>query len=362
MSTLTVFDGPRHLSLQDWELLTAPRRIELSLNLRVGDRWEPAVVRLDVDAMPLAVLVEAAALGHRVYEFMNLLRPGDLLRYWMLRVVDAPQELLDRLGRRLPLLQRIRFKPSGLGQSIPFVVFDATFWEQASRWHDEDADNLDRAWIDSRRARPWPPELDAMFSAVRGAQERLRSCAKGLLAHEIGLMDRREHARDCWASTAEIDYEASVPAWQSTTDSGLSEIIVSLAKRDDVKSLSCGIDDRMLWRELVWVQVQRALRTRALPQSELFLAGPEGGIRHAEPEDWGGGIHIPYEGACEADVFVKPGWHAFDEQRARANGTVAAGLFDKAKRYALVKGYYGEFPRDECVRCGGWSLYRLLVR
>ena len=104
------------------------------------------------------------------------------------------------------------------------------------------------------------------------------------------------------------------------------------------------------------------MKQETSPCDALFLAGPDGGLTDVAAKDWGGDIHIPYEGACAADVFVKPRWHAFDEARARSSGSISAGLSDKAKRYAVVEGYLGEFEHDECVRCGDWAMYRVGVK
>lgn len=61
-----------------------------------------------------------------------------------------------------------------------------------------------------------------------------------------------------------------------------------------------------------------------------------------EVKDWVGTVHIPYEGAIGADLFVKPDWYNFRQEYARENGRLSRALFDKPCRYMLSKKDYGE--------------------
>ena len=343
-------------------MLTQPIRVELSYRVREQGRWVDRPFVFDIDAQPLAVLAESAVLGHRLHEFMRIERPGDILRYWWVTVVDFGPEVVEHVRRRMTFIERHQFARDGALLALPFVTLDGCFWAQESQWIDPDIDDLSGGWVHHRQDQnPRPRELDEMLGIVHAAQARLRSSAAGLQQHELALIDTRTHACDWWARTVPIRYRSCVPVAESRIDPGLFELITSLARRKDVNRVSCPFDDRVLWRALVWEQVQRAKAQAVAPSAALFLAGPDSGMAGAVAEEWGGDIHIPYEGAHDADLFVRPDWHEFHRDRALAAGTVRVGLANKAHRYAIVEGDLGEFPRDERVRCGEWTLYRVCV-
>lgn len=353
---------PQFLTHVEWAVLNQSLEVDLYYHVRRDGQWKKRHLTLQVDARALGALAESAARGHRLYEFMRLERLGDILRYWWVEASDVGVEFIERVNARMSVAERIRFRQGESSLALPFIVLDACFWRQELRWTDPDADELDRVWVDYRQRNPEQAILEVMLSIVQAAQVRLRASAKALQAHELALIDARRHSRDRWPKLAPVAFGCSVPAACTHLNAGLFEAIVSLARRDEVRSLSCSFDDPILWQELVWVQVQRAQRENCASSEALLLAGPDGGLSHFEADDRGGDIHIPYEGARDADVFVKPQWYAFDERLARSSGSVYAGLHEKAHRYALMEGYFGEFRDDECVRIGDWSLYRLGVR
>ncbi len=125
----------------------------------------------------------------------------------------------------------------------------------------------------------------------------------------------------------------------------LFRAIESLIVRENVQSVSCPLTDYFLWRLLVGEQLKRAERTGMSPQAAFTLSGPDSGLRNVPYEDWGGKVHIPYEGACGADLFVKPAWRrTFPEADARG-GSLSDVLFG---------GHFGE-----CVETGDVCQYLL---
>jgi hypothetical protein len=108
----------------------------------------------------------------------------------------------------------------------------------------------------------------------------------------------------------------------------LRTLILAMAQRDDVHSVSCQFIDAELWEGLLTEQVKRARQTGKSPEEAFFLCGPDSGmpgiakmhdlLEDMPPEKWfdgstleeklGGDIHIPYEGVCGADFFVYPSW------------------------------------------------------
>jgi hypothetical protein len=116
--------------------------------------------------------------------------------------------------------------------------------------------------------------------------------------------------------------------------------------------------DYALWRGLVSEQVKRAAAEGVAPQEALFLAGPDSGAPYVPAADWGGELHIPYEGACDADVFVLPDWHGWDRISAAYAKSAIAGVPNHKCRKVLISARdLGQFEAEERVTCDGWFVY-----
>ena len=87
-------------------------------------------------------------------------------------------------------------------------------------------------------------------------------------------------------------------------------LIEELIKRNTIQSVSCPFNNSKVWSSLVKEQVLRAKQTGKPLQEAFNLSGPDSGFSF-DPTDWGGEVHIPYEGACVADLFVAPPWRNF---------------------------------------------------
>lgn len=90
-------------------------------------------------------------------------------------------------------------------------------------------------------------------------------------------------------------------------------LIGELIKRDNVQSVSCPFNNSSAWRLLVAEQIRRAALIGKPPQEVFKLSGPDGGLGF-DPREWGGEVHIPYEGAAGADLFVGPEWRNFNRE------------------------------------------------
>ena len=114
----------------------------------------------------------------------------------------------------------------------------------------------------------------------------------------------------------------------------LRELILLMAKREDVHSVSCQFYDFKLWEGLLNQQVTRARKSGKAPRDAFYLCGPDSGIsgiaklhpglEDVPKEEWfkgdtleekmGGDIHIPLEGVCGADFFVYPTWRTLNPE------------------------------------------------
>lgn len=151
----------------------------------------------------------------------------------------------------------------------------------------------------------------------------------------------------------------------------LYELILELAKRPDVRSVSCPFQDFSLWRELVAEQVRRSHAMGLAPQEAFRLNGPDSGIPLVSDEsnrkdvEWGGEIHIPYEGVCGGDVFIQPHWFGFRQEQARLALTLSQAVFGdfaldgyKTCNYLLTRWKkLGEIACAKRIEVGDWLLY-----
>jgi hypothetical protein len=135
------------------------------------------------------------------------------------------------------------------------------------------------------------------------------------------------------------------------------EKVGELIVRNDVHSVSCPFDDSRLWWILVGEQVRRATRLD-LPLQEAFtLSGPDGGLWDTPIEEWGGYVHIPYEGMCGADLVLFPKWRNFFPENAAHTGRLSTAT-RCCCHYLLSPRDFGELSFATRLRVGDWSLYQ----
>jgi hypothetical protein len=143
----------------------------------------------------------------------------------------------------------------------------------------------------------------------------------------------------------------------TTLPEPLFRLIADLARRDDVCSVSCPFDDVALWRLLVTEQLRRAEDSGLELQRAFALCGPDSGLDGVPFEEWGGEVHIPYEGACGADLFILPSWHRFFADKLREGGKLRWAVHKPCNR-VIVRGEYGEIAcATRAEICDGWWLY-----
>lgn len=160
----------------------------------------------------------------------------------------------------------------------------------------------------------------------------------------------------------------------------LRDLILSMARRPDVHSVSCQFRDERLWQGLLEEQVRRARESGKPPRKAFFLCGPDGGLpgiakHHHGLEDlprekWfdgstleekmDGDIHIPYEGVCGADLYVYPAWRRINPAAWEKDGAeLDWATANKPCNYLLIEQDLGE---PACATrigpiAGTWWLY-----
>ncbi len=134
------------------------------------------------------------------------------------------------------------------------------------------------------------------------------------------------------------------------------DAILEIARRDDVHSVSCPFPDAELWKALVDEQVRRSKATGLPPQKAYCLCGPEQGLDHLPIAEWGGYVHIPYEGVNDGDLLILPSWRKFEPERMGDSGRLSYACA-KACNHIIVDRDYGELPNVIRRAIDGWTLY-----
>lgn len=144
------------------------------------------------------------------------------------------------------------------------------------QWSDDDIEAF-KAWVLEEPAQQWLRKAYTEFAAV--------------------FSKTSEPARpvDCLLDDDHPAIFNNGCAQEELPDSVI-KLIGELIKRDNVQSVSCPFNNSKVWRLLVAEQTRRAQQTGKSQQEAFTLAGPDGGFGF-DPREWGGEVHVPYEGA-----------------------------------------------------------------
>lgn len=325
-----------------------------------GKPWRAHVI--EIDWQPVIPLIEAAQTGERLYEFMTLSRPGDLLRYAKVHLVDVGERTLGFIESR----RRARhdYGPAQNGDCMFFLDFEWSYWSSESAWQHWGSDPDTLGWNVLREQPLWRELLGARLKVVRVLQERVRGLTGDfLLQHELGLIDRGEHRRDFWSKREEIPRRVKRATDPSdAAPAGVAEVLCALACHPAIRSMSLPFTDYGLWRALVAAQVRRSLSENLPPNEALHLGGAEADAWAQEAEDWGGEIKGPHRPDM-FDVFVLPTWHGWFRDRAVAAKSARAGSYvsgpGKCSKVLIVNHDLGEFETEDRIECDGWFIYRV---
>jgi hypothetical protein len=350
------------LTSPDSALLTEPTPLHVGSYCEKGQPFE---FQVEIDARPLSLLIEEAGKGRRVYELLSIERPGDLLNYLWIRVADGAPRLAEYVAGRYKQARRSN-QPIESVPGLPFTEFDSYFVLDG-----DDTRPDAQIWRTFCDSEVWRQKLTSLLSVVRRGQATLKQQNDFLIQHEMSLKVRGLHHLD-FAAKVDRDGQlmAAVPA-QSALPPNLFEVIVRLAKQEDVRSVSCPFTDYWLWRELVAEQVRRSIARGLEPMAALSLNGPDSGVPFVHDRlcrtdrEWGGDIHIPCEGTCSADLFVQPEYFGFSFAQARAAPTLSQAVFgadaealDKACTYLLTPSLnLGEIASAKRTVVSDWALY-----
>ena len=329
-------------------------------SIHVGDyhTWRnegPRGFAIEIDARPLAVLIEDAAHGNRVYEFMSIRRVGDVLNYLSVSYAPAHEEIQTYVGRYEKRVQS-RLGADDEPFRRPFVDFDARF---APDYEDDTPPHV-QAWLNHRNGNYWSRKSGQLFALVRDCQNRLRLRDDFLLQREIQQIDDGNHPADFLPGVERIPVLNTGRCIDPAIPLVVRQKIAELIKQDDVGSVSCPYSDYELWRLLVAEQLRRAENLGVSAREAFTLSGPDGGnaLRGIPYEAWGADVHIPYEGLCGGDLLVRPTWRKFRVPQGTTTGKLSVAASVDCCYYVLSPEDFGEVPFATRTLVGDWVLYK----
>jgi hypothetical protein len=148
---------------------------------------------------------------------------------------------------------------------------------------------------------------------------------------------------------------------KTTLPEKLFNLICELIKSNKVQSVSCPFDDYALWRKLIKEQVHHSNKTGLPPQIAFYLSGPDSGLPDIIFEEWGGEVHIPYEGCTGGDLFIYPTWRRFRPEKVGSDGKLSDATGGKPCHFILIEGDYGEIKNTRKTSVASWVLYESLI-
>lgn len=348
------------LSEEKRALLHAPDRLNIGRYRSLGSKREDHEFIVALDAQPLSTLFDAASDGSRLYELMTITRPADVLHYLHLTMLDVSEEVLSSVKGAIKF--KTRFKEISFENGISFTEFDSCFYLRG-----DDTEPYEENWVTHRTGSYWHKKMHALLSLTKEIQQRVRQINDFLIQHEIKLVDLGLHHRDALTHIDRLPLSVNKAYSQTKLPSPLFEMIAQLIKRDDVKSVSCPFTDYPLWRLLVEEQIRRTQASGLPPKEAFYLSSCDGGQMNLtgadsrrypnEPQDWGGTVHVPYEGATGGDLFIEPDWHRFPWALEGEGGKFSRVSASKPCRFLLSEKNYTNLECASRTQIGNWILY-----
>ena len=334
------------------QVLLRDRNVDVSDLARSYSSRSYRTLKISVSSAQIALLIDSASLGWRVYELMSIQRPGDLLNYLVVSWVEI-NPLIEKVIRKANMDDfNIRFHSDKPLPKLPFPKVDYCF-----AWRGDDTSNADEAWCKVRDSGYWRDIIAEIFPIVQQAQHHLQQSEDSLIQRELKMIAAYQHP-DMFLSEVRRQTEIqSLPPLATNLPAELFDYLRELVSHPDTLSVSGQLNDYHLWRVLIELQLKRADDSGLPPRKALGLGSADCGIPWLGPRFLGADIHVPYEGVCGGDVFFMPDWFNFDVGHATQVGRLKAGTGGKHCRFLVTQKDFGELPFAHSQCFGAWRVY-----
>ncbi|WP_395743497.1 ankyrin repeat domain-containing protein [Prosthecobacter sp.] len=286
-------EDKRALILAQLHGVPVPVKIELSCH-----QWRNDSIPFHVELLrdTLHTLVADARQCHRLYELMMIRRPGDVLKYLWVRVINVPRSVASRCRDAAD-----RQWPAGC---LPLLKFDSFFY-----WAWDDTEPESSTWLTYREGAEFNETLNTLYAEVRQAQDELRHSDDVLIQAELRGIDQQTHHLDRQPNPpVEITCPGAAshslvsPRRTSAYYDRLREIVA----RPDVRIVSMHTgDDYQTLRILCAEQRRRAIATGKALMDALTIHVLTDGLPFTR--GWRPQIVTWQEGLGYGDLFIDGG-------------------------------------------------------
>lgn len=347
---------PRPLISQpERQLLEAPHQLDVC-NFHYRKIEYVFSVRLTLAR--LLPLLDAAPESVGLYELQSIRRVGDLLHYIDANWSSSSQTVKDMLAERAEALRRHTWQHrSDTSEQLPLLQFQRLFSDDPDESHP--LDNLWRGAQHHATNNPWLPWLYGVLELIQVAQQRLAASHDPLVSAQLRLIHAGRHPSD---TLPYISRGQMVPV--QTRDSmpdALIQRLVELIENLEIRAVASGKGDIRWWQVLYRLQLKRMHDTGKPAQEALQLSASSSGTP-LEPANWGGDIHISYEGMQILELTVLPDWRRFDSETFLETGSLRDGLtkgFPPGPecRVLVTQSDLGLLPGLEREQYSDWFIY-----
>lgn len=206
----------------------------LEINLEYDASWgtdEPRQpLKLTLDHTPLYDLINEASAGQRVYELMQIHRPGDVWRYVLVHMHEVGQVVQERYEAYT------NENPEYHDRDVllPYAEFDGLFYVDIAAPHPVDA-----CWSSARNSKAILSFSESCWMAAMAAQASLRNTQDLLICSELLMISRGTHPYDRHPTFPLGTRERGhFSAGDEIEPMGLLETIERVAGREEIQSVS----------------------------------------------------------------------------------------------------------------------------
>jgi hypothetical protein len=309
---------------------------------RTQERFCVELVHPDLDA-----LVSDALHGYRVYELLNLRRPGAIWDYVGVRLVDVIDDVRDSFNTQWKRLNRASGVPEGGHLTLSYAWFDSLFCAAG-----DDTEPHHDAWFGERNGPMAVKYRDDLFAWIVATQESMTTSEDILIRHEVSLFASHCHMFDFTLQPPFMEYDPdrTVVVNRPRSDSYYAKLGAILTAPGVNSVTAFDSKDYTATRALFAEQRRRATERnlgafKAFPIS-IF------GDRITYVKHWCGSFHRFDEGLAYGDLYIS-------QSTGEDADRIAYRVHDLNDRFPhlLLCEHVGELRGYQCESQDDWHHY-----
>lgn len=263
--------------------------------------WRRTQERFCVELVHPALheLVNDALHGYRVYELLNLRRPGAIWEYVSVQLVDVIDEVRASFNTEWKRMNRASDLPEGGAPTLSYASFDSLFYGAG-----DDTEPHHDAWLGERNGPLARRYRDDLFAWICATQESMATSEDILIRYETSLFAAHQHIFDFTLQPPFMEYDPdrTIVVNRLRSDTYYSRL-EAILKNPTVKSVTAfDCKDYTATRALFAEQRRRANEKNLA----AFQAFPISifGDRITYVNHWCGSFHRFDEGLAYGDLYL----------------------------------------------------------